>query len=125
MSVYKKIPYHVVFDVKFDVTRKARLVAGGHKHRDVPSYTTYSYVVSRDSIRLMFLIAALNGLSVLAGDVGNAYLIAPCKEKVYVQIRSDLFGPENSRKCAYIVRFLYGLRSAGNAWREHLANTIR
>ena len=103
MPGYKKISYHVIFDVKFDLTRKARLVAGGHKHRDVPSYTTYSSVVSRDSVRLMFMIAALNGLSVLAGDVGNAYLNAPCKEKVYVQVSSDLFGPENSGRYAYIV----------------------
>ena len=27
-----KIPYHIIFDVRFDLTRKARLVAGGHKH---------------------------------------------------------------------------------------------
>ena len=27
---YKKIPVHLVFDVKYDLRRKARLVAGGH-----------------------------------------------------------------------------------------------
>ena len=26
---YQQIPYHVIFDVKFDLRRKARLVAGG------------------------------------------------------------------------------------------------
>jgi len=46
---YKEIPYHIVFYVKFDLTRKGRLVAGGHKHREVPSYATYSSVVSRDT----------------------------------------------------------------------------
>ena len=54
-----KIPYHIIFDVRFDLTRKARLVAGGHKHRDVPSYETYSSVVSRDSVRIILTIAAL------------------------------------------------------------------
>ena len=121
---YKKIPYHIIYDVKFDLTRKARLVAGGHKHRDVPSYATYSSVVSRDSVRIMFLLAALNSLKVLAGDVGNAYLNAPCQEKVYVIVGPEIFGPEAAGKPAYIVRSLYGLRSAGNAWREHLSNTI-
>ena len=29
----KLIPYHIIFDVKFDLTRKARLVAGGHKNK--------------------------------------------------------------------------------------------
>ena len=34
----KLIPYHVIFDVKFDLTRKARLVAGGHRNKDVPRW---------------------------------------------------------------------------------------
>jgi hypothetical protein len=40
-------------------------------------------MVSRDSIRLAFLIAALNSLEALSADVGNAYLNAPTKEKVH------------------------------------------
>ncbi len=27
---YKRIPYHIIFDVKFDLRRKSRLVAGGN-----------------------------------------------------------------------------------------------
>lgn len=46
---YQKIPYHFVFDIKMDFTRKARLVAGGHV-TDVPSVVTYSSIVSRDSV---------------------------------------------------------------------------
>ena len=75
-----KIPYHIIFDVKFDLSRKARLVAGGHKHKNVPAFETYSSVASREIIRLIFLIAALNDLSILAADIGNTYLNAPCKE---------------------------------------------
>jgi len=37
----KQIPHHIIFDVKFDLTRKARLVAGGHRN-NVPSHATYS-----------------------------------------------------------------------------------
>lgn len=55
------IPCHMVFDVKMDLTRKARFVAGGH-WTDPPSQLTYSTVVSLDSIRIAFLIAALNDL---------------------------------------------------------------
>ena len=120
-----KIPYHIIFDVRFDLTRKARLVAGGHKHRDVPSYETYSSVVSRDSVRIILTIAALNDLKVLAADIGNAYLNAPNKEKVHVICGADLFGPEAAGRIAVIVRALYGLRSAGNAWRHHFATYIR
>ena len=32
---YKRIPYHIVFDVKFDGRLKSRLVAGGHRTPDV------------------------------------------------------------------------------------------
>ncbi len=56
---YKWIPLHMIFDVKMDFTRKARLVAGGHK-MDPPSNITYSSVISRDSVRIAFLIAMLN-----------------------------------------------------------------
>jgi hypothetical protein len=54
----KCIPCHLIFDIKMDFTRKARFVAGGHV-TDPPSSLTYSSVVSRDSVRLVFLVAAL------------------------------------------------------------------
>jgi len=79
---FKWIPLHMVFDVKMDFTRKARLVAGGHM-TDPPATMTYSSMVSHDSVRIAFLIAALNDLEILAADVGNAYLNAETREKVY------------------------------------------
>lgn len=62
---YQFIKCHMIFDVKMDFTRKARLVAGGHM-TEIPASLTYSSVVSRDSVRIAFLIAALNDLEVLA-----------------------------------------------------------
>ena len=121
----KQIPYHIIFDVKLDLTRKARLVAGGHRNKDVPKYTTFSTVASRDSVRIMFLVAALNGLKVLSTDVGNAYLNAECREKVHVRCGKELFGPEHEGKYAVIARALYGLKSSGASWRHHFATEIR
>ena len=120
----KEIPYHIIFDVKFDLTRKARCVAGGHRHKEVPSYATYSSVVSRDSVRIIFTIAALNDLKVKMADIGNAYLNAPNKERVHVKCGPELFGPESEGKIAVVVRALYGLRSAGNSWRHFFSNYI-
>ena len=54
----KLIPYYIIFDVKLNLTRKARLVAGGHRNKSVPSYTTFSTVASRDSVRNIFTVAA-------------------------------------------------------------------
>jgi len=53
---YKRIPYHCVFDVKFDGRRKCRLVAGGHR-TDPPKEDIFSGVVSMEAVRLGFILA--------------------------------------------------------------------
>jgi Reverse transcriptase (RNA-dependent DNA polymerase) len=75
MIGYQEITCHMIFDMKPDFTRKARFVANGLT-TDAPSLMIYSSIVSSDSIRLMFLVAALNHLDVFACDIGNAYLNA-------------------------------------------------
>jgi hypothetical protein len=45
---------------------------GGHL-TDVPTSLTYSSVVSRDSVWIMFLLAAFNDVKILSADIGNAY----------------------------------------------------
>lgn len=120
---YKGIECHMFFDVKMDLTRKARFVAGGHMTKP-PKESTYASVVSRDSVRLAFLLAALNDLSVLAADVQNAYLNAPTKEKVYIKSAGLEFGSD-AGKPAIIVMALYGLKSSGARWRDHISATLR
>jgi hypothetical protein len=46
---YKHITCHMVFDIKSNLMRKARLVGGGHQ-TEVPKESTYSSVISRDSV---------------------------------------------------------------------------
>ena len=65
-----------------DFTRKAQFVADGSK-TVTPSAVCYSSVVSRESVRLAFLVAALHDLNVFACDISNAYLNVPCKEKIW------------------------------------------
>jgi Reverse transcriptase (RNA-dependent DNA polymerase) len=117
---FQKIPCHLIFDIKMDLTRKARFVAGGHK-TEPPASITYASVVSRESVRIAFLIAALNGLDILTADVQGAYLNAPCREKVYTVCGPE-FGIHRGR-IAVIRLALYGLKSSGFAWRSHLAET--
>ena len=83
---FKEITGHLVFDIKLgeNFRRKARFCADGHK-TEAPQSVTYSTVVSRDSVRIILLVAALNELEVLCGDVQNAYLTAPNREKVYIR----------------------------------------
>ena len=119
---YKHIRCHLIFDVKADLTRKARFVAGGHL-TDPPVEITYSTVASRDSIRIILLLASLNELEVMCADLQNAYLNALPREKVYFTA-----GPEFGKKQGLhviIVRALYGLKSSGAAFRSKLAEDLR
>jgi hypothetical protein len=104
----------MIFDIKMeDFRRKARLVAGGHR-TEAPATITYASVVSRETVHLALTIAALNDLEVKVGDVLNAYITAPVKEKVWTVLGPE-FGPDAGRS-AIIVRALYGLKSAGSAF---------
>ena len=76
---FQEIGCHLIFDVKMDFTRKARFFAGGHT-TEAPSAITDSSVVSRDSVRLVFMIAALNGLDIMSCNMENAYLNATNRE---------------------------------------------
>ena len=121
---FKEISCHLIFDIKSDtLQRKARFVAGGHL-TDPPKDSTYSSFVSRDSVRLFFLLAALNDLDVLACDIQHAYINAETKEKVWFRARDEL-GENNKGKVVVIVRALYGLKSSGARFREHLAQSLR
>jgi hypothetical protein len=116
------IPFHMIFDVKCDFTRKAKFVAGGH-WTDAPTQPTYSSVVTKDSIRIAFLIAALNDLDIMS-DAGNAYLQASAREKVHTTAGPE-FGPNNVGKTVVAIRAMYGLKTSGAAWHTQLSQTLR
>eukprot|EP00804_Cyclotella_cryptica_P027817 CCRYP_009226-RA/>CCRYP_009226-RA protein AED:0.27 eAED:0.33 QI:0/0/0/1/0/0/4/0/432 len=63
---HQYIRCHMIFDVKMeDFRRKARLVAGGHVTK-APATLTYASVVSRETVRIALLIAALNDIDIWA-----------------------------------------------------------
>ena len=121
---YQQMTCHMIFDVKFGegFRRKARMVAGGHQV-DTPSHLTYATVVSRETVRIALLMAALLDLEVKASDVQNAYLTAPCAEKIWTILGPE-FGPDAGKK-AIIVRALYGLGSAGASYTSHIGRCMR
>jgi hypothetical protein len=120
---WAKVTGHIIFDVKMDFTRKARWVLDGHKTSN-PIGSTYTGVVSRESVRNALTYAALNGLDVVAADIRNAYLQAPLSQKDYI-ICGPEFGLENQEKKALITRALYGGKSAGKDFRNHLRSCMR
>ena len=112
----------MIFDIKmFGLIRKARLVTGGHM-MDTPSPITYSSVVSCDSVHIAFLVATLNDLDVMSADIGNAYLNAPNKEKIWTVVGHE-FGMDKGAM-SIITRALYGLKSAGAAQRTSFTQAL-
>ena len=69
---------------------------------EAPKSLTYASVDSRESGRITLTLAALNDLEVKTSDIQNAYLTAPCSEKVHTTLGTE-FG-ENKGKTAIIVR---------------------
>jgi hypothetical protein len=109
--------------MKMDFTRKARWVLDGHLTAS-PIGSTYAGVVSRESVRIAFTYAALNGLDVFAADIRNAYLQAPSSCKDYIVCGPE-FGIENVGKTALIWRAIYGGETAGRDFRNHLRSCMR
>ena len=112
----------MIFDVNFDGRRKARLVAGGHRTVDLGE-DAYSGVVAPEAIQLGMFAAIHNSLKVIAADIGNAYLHAKTNEKLYT-ILGDDYG-ELSGKVLVFNKGLYGLRSSGARFHEHLSDILR
>ena len=87
---YEHVNVHMVFDIKMDgkFNRKERLVADGYTTA-LPSYITYSSVVSRERVRISFLLTSLNDLEIFACNIGNAYLNTKCREKLCTEVGTD------------------------------------
>jgi hypothetical protein len=70
-------------------------------------------------VRVALTLAALNDLDVKMDDIENAHLTEPITEKVW-HVLGPEFGDDTGKR-ALIVRAMYGLKSAGAAFRNHLA----
>ena len=82
-SGWTKASGHLVFDVKMDFTRKARLVKDGHRSHN-PNNSDYTGVVSRESVQMGLTYLELMDLEVMAADIHNAYLQMPSSEKYFI-----------------------------------------
>ena len=120
---FKYVRTHIIFDIKMygEFTHKSGLVAGGNNTAP-PSFITYSSVVTRESVRLTFIIYGLNDLYICACGIGNAYLNYTCRGKLWTKAGSE-FGSEKGY-ASLLVRSLYGPKSSGSACISKLAVTL-
>ena len=96
-------------------------MTGGHIIKAL-AITVYASLGSRETVRIVLMITTLNDLEVKSSDIMVDYVQAPVTEKVLTTQ-----GPEfsiDARKTIVIVRVLYGLKSAGAAFRSHLSKCM-
>jgi hypothetical protein len=122
MTGYQKIPYHMVFDIKYDLRHKSRLVAGGNwtvnDREDI-----HSGVVRMDTVRIGFFLGELYGISCCACDIGNALLYGKTKEKVNITAGPE-FEIKLHGKNLIIDKSLYGLKTSAARFHEHLSQSL-
>ena len=103
---YQYCRLHLVYDVKADLTYKARLVCNG-KQVDPRGLSTRATVVKTVYVILLDLIADAQDLEVMCGDIGNTFIQAHTKEIIYTRVGTE-FG-DRAGTIALIIRALYGL----------------
>ena len=87
---------HLVFYLEIDFIYKARWVLNSNKTPDLVG-STYTGVVSRESVRIAFTYSALSGLDFFNADVMNTYLQATSSQKDCIIFVPE-FVMENVRK---------------------------
>ena len=78
----------------------------------------YSGVVSTRSLRLSIFLAKLNNMKIWAADMGNAYLEATTREKLYIVAEPEF--EELQRHILVIHKALYGFKSSGLTWSQRI-----
>ena len=72
--------------------------------------TVYSGVVSIRNLRLTMFLAELNNLALWGADVGNAYLQALTREKLYIVGRPEFKGTTRTWLCHVQSTLWYKIR---------------
>ena len=120
---YQYAPLRIIFDVKQeDLRRKARMVAGGHVVNST-MHQSYSSVVHTRTVRLLQTIAMNEGLNMIVGDIGNAFVQAYTEEKIWSRA-----GPEFGDKEGSVIilnKALYGLATSARRWNLALGDVLK
>jgi len=82
-STHQFAPLHLVFDVKFDGTHKARYVIGGNRV-DSSEFSAYASVVKTENIRILLTLAA---------NLTYAQCVAISAMPTSTRIQKNAYGP--------------------------------
>ena len=112
---------HFVYEIKTDLRHKAWLVYDSSQI-DPQGLSTRATIVKSISARLIYLVAESQGLLVIYGNIGNAFIQAQTKEKIYTHCGSE-FG-DRARCITVIIKTLYGLTTSTNCFHTLLVDFI-
>ena len=111
-----------MYDIKPDLRFKACLVCDGSRV-DPRGLSTRATVVKVISVCLLDLIADAHNLDVIVGDIGNAFIQAKTKEKIYTRCGKEF--RDRAHCIVLIKRALYGLTIGAACFRTLLAVFLR
>ena len=86
-------------------------------------YESYSSTVQTRTIRILETVAINENMNMVTGDIGNAFVQAETKEKIYTRA-----GPEfgDRQGCMVIIKkALYGLSTSARQWSKRLSDSLR
>lgn len=112
-----------IFTVKSDGRKKARLVAKGYQQRmhEFDQTDIFSPVVDTTNLRILFSLAALNGLIYSSFDVKTAFLNGTVEQEIYMKMPEGY--PEQDKVCL-LKKALYGLKQAPQRWYKRLSSFL-
>ena len=109
---------------------KARLCAGGHRQEyGVNFFDTYSPVVQWMTVRLMLVLALIDGLYTRQIDFVLAFPQAECDQEIFMAIPLGLrptghCSNDSTRYCLRLIKNLYGTKQGSYLWFEKLKDTL-
>jgi transposase InsO family protein len=125
------LPCHWVHNVKeFADNRpnlaKSRLVAGGNKQVNGKDYdVTFSPVIRRASLNIIFAIVASQDLELHQMDVKTAFLNGHLAEDVYMSQPPGFRDPGHPNKICHLRRSIYGLKQSSRAWNKTMDEFLK
>jgi hypothetical protein len=87
---------------------------------------TFAPVVHGKSWHFTMALAAQLGYAISQSDVSNAYLNATLEELVYMEQPHgfERTGPNGEPACVRLIKSIYGLKQAANAWYKDLVDIL-
>jgi hypothetical protein len=101
------------------IRRNCRIVGRGFAQREGIDYNdTFASVIRYDTVKCIIAIAASGNRRLFHGDFTTAYLNAPLKEDIYIELPLGYKQQMEGDIVLKLMKSLYGLKQSGRNWRE-------